>query len=188
MKLPFEVSARHIHLSEEVLEQLFGEGYQLTSTKELSQHGEFAAEETVAITGPKGKFEKVRVVGPTRDHTQIEISKTDSFALGIDVPVRISGDIKGTPGIKVVGPTGEVELEQGLIVAKRHLHLSSKQAKELDFKNGANVSVEATGERGLVFNNVEVRIKENYEMAVHLDTDEANAAGVKPGDKGELII
>ncbi len=187
MQVPLEVSARHIHLSKEILEQLFGEGYQLKSIKKISQPEQFAAEETVAIIGSKGKLERVRVVGPIRDHTQIEISKTDSFILGLEVPVKISGDIKGTPGFKVVGPQSEVELEQGLIVAKRHLHLSPKQAKELNLKKGDEVSVKVTGERGLIFNKVEVRTGEKHEMAVHLDTDEANTAGVKQGDSGFLV-
>lgn len=189
IKVKVEISARHAHLCQADLEKLFGKGYRLKSIKELSQEGEFAAEETVALVGPKKKLENLRIVGPVRSETQVELSHTDCFSLGIDAPLRLSGDVEGSAGAKLVGSVGEVDLKEGVIVAKRHLHLNSEEAKKLNLKNDDLVRVKVGGERGLIFDNVVVRIKSNFKMSVHIDTDEANAAGLgRVCGFGELIL
>lgn len=189
IKVKVEISARHIHLNQSDLEKLFGAGYELKNIKDLSQEGEFAAEETVALVGPKRKLENLRVVGSVRSATQIELAYTDAFLLGIEAPLRISGDIAGSAGGKLIGPVGEVELKEGVIVAKRHLHINQKEADELGLENNDLVKVAVEGERGLVFDNVVVRIKPNFHISVHLDTDEANASGCgKVCSFGELIL
>ncbi len=188
-KIRVEISARHVHLSQIDLEKLFGVGYKLKKIKDLSQEGEFAAEETVTIVGPKRKLENLRVVGPAREATQVELAYTDCFFLGIDAPIRVSGDLKGSAGAKLIGPAGEVNLVEGVIAPKRHLHINQKEADEIGVKNNDIVKVKMEGERGLIFDNVIVRIKPNYRMSVHLDTDEANAAGCgKVCGLGELIL
>jgi putative phosphotransacetylase len=189
IKTPIEVSARHVHLCREDLDKLFGEGYELKIKKELSQEGEFAAEEIVTLIGPKNKIEKLRVVGPVREKTQVELSCTDSFNLGIDAPLRLSGDVSGSAPAKIIGPVGEVELKEGVIIAKRHFHLNPKEAEELNLKNNDLIKIKVVGERGLVFDNIAVRVKSNFKKSVHLDTDEANAAGLgKVCGAGELIL
>lgn len=189
IKIKVEVSARHAHLSKVDLEKLFGEGYELKPTKELSQEGEFAAEETVTLVGPKRSLEKLRIVGPARSETQVELAYTDCFSLGIEAPLRLSGDVEGSAGAKLAGPAGEADLDEGVIAAKRHLHLNEKEAKRLNLKNDDSVRVKVGGERGLIFDNVAVRIKSNFKMSVHIDTDEANAAGLgKVCGFGELIL
>lgn len=188
-KVSIEVSARHIHLCQKDLDKLFGSGYELKIKKDLSQEGEFAAEETITMVGPKNKIEKIRVVGPLREKTQVELSYSDCFFAGIDAPLRLSGDVAGSAGAKIAGPAGEVELKEGVIVAKRHLHLNPKEAKELNLKNNDLVKVKVIGERGLVFDNIVVRIKSNFRKSAHIDTDEANAAGLgKVCGRGELIL
>ena len=189
VKVKVEISARHAHLSQPDLEKLFGAGYKLKSVKELSQEGEFAAEETIALAGPKRRLENLRVIGPARSETQVELAYTDCFSLGIEAPLRLSGDIEGSAGGKLVGPAGEVDLKEGIIVAKRHLHINQKEADELGLKNDDAVKVKLIGERGLIFDNVIVRIKDNFKMSVHIDTDEANAAGLgRVCGFGELIL
>jgi putative phosphotransacetylase len=189
MKLvPVGVSARHIHLSEEHIRILFGEGYQLTVKKELSQPGQYAAEETVAVIGPKGQFPKVRILGPARSKTQLEISKTDCLTLGVQAPVRESGDIAGTPGIKIVGPKGEVEIEEGVIVAARHIHFHTSDAEKWGIKDKQLLSVRLNTERPLIFENVIARVSDNFALDMHIDTDEANAAGAKTGDMAEILL
>ncbi len=189
MKVRVEISARHVHLSQADLEKLFGIGYQLKKIKDLSQEGEFAAEETITLVGPKRKLENLRVVGPARQATQVELAYTDAFSLGIDAPLRLSGDLEGSAGAKLIGPAGEVELKEGVIVAKRHLHINPSEAAELGIKNNDVVKVAVGGERGLVFDNVVVRIKPTFHASVHLDTDEANAAGLgKVCGFGELLL
>ena len=184
-----EVSARHIHLSREDLDKLFGEGYELKIKKDLSQKGEFAAEETVTLVGPKNSIEKLRVVGPVREKTQVELSYSDCFWAGIDAPLRLSGDVSGSAGAKTMGPKGEVELKEGVIVAKRHLHINPKEAEELNLKNNDLVKIKVIGERGLIFQNITVRVKPNFKKSAHIDTDEANAAGLgKVCGAGELIL
>ncbi|MFZ5364587.1 MAG: phosphate propanoyltransferase [Patescibacteria group bacterium] len=188
MKVKIEISARHLHLSKKDLEKLFGKGYELKSEKELSQHGEFASSAKVNLVGPKRQLENVTVIGPVREKTQVEISRTDAFFLGVAAPLRVSGDVKGSGKIKVVGPAGEVNLKEGVIVAKRHVHLSDAQAKKLGLKHGDIVKVKVGGDRALVFDEVVVRVKENFDQSFQIDTDEGNAAGLAPVGEGELII
>ncbi|MFH2104928.1 MAG: phosphate propanoyltransferase [Parcubacteria group bacterium] len=187
-KVLIEVSARHLHLCQADLEKLFGIGYELKEFKSLSQKGQYAAKETVKIIGPKAEIDGVRVVGPLREHTQIEISKTDGYMIGIVPPVRTSGDIEGSPGVKVIGPAGEIELGQGLICARRHIHISPTEAKEFGVKNLQKVSVKIFGERDMTFNDVVVREHPDFRLSFQVDTDEGNAASVKTGDFGEMII
>jgi len=182
--VPVEVSARHIHLSQKDLEKLFGQKYKLTKLRDLSQKGEFAAKETVAI----GSFDKVRVLGPVRKETQVELAKTDAIKLGVEAPLAVSGDLqKVKPVLEVRGPKGKIMAKA--IVAKRHLHSSPADAKKLGIKNGQNVAVQIIGERGLIFNNVVVRIAPKMVLSCHIDTDEANAAGLgKICGVGKLIF
>ncbi|MGE5529770.1 MAG: phosphate propanoyltransferase [Patescibacteria group bacterium] len=189
VEFPLSISARHLHLSEEHLKTLFGPGHRLHPVKPLSQPGQFSSEETVSVSGPKGTFPKVRVLGPTRRQTQVEISRSDAFVLGVDPPVRDSGDLSGSPGVRLAGPCGEVELTEGCIVAQRHLHLQSAEAGELGLKDRDHISVRVggTGSRALVLEHVLVRVADNFAMDLHLDTDEANAAGIHNGDRGVWI-
>jgi putative phosphotransacetylase len=182
------VSARHIHLAPEHIHMLFGEGYTLKELKPLSQPGQFAAEETVAVVGPKGRFEKVRILGPARGSTQLEISRTDAFTLGMDAPVRLSGSIEGTPGLRIVGPQGEVTIDKGVIVAGRHIHLHTEDAARMNIQDKQIVSVKTEGERGVIFTNVVCRVSDTFALDMHIDTDEANGAGVRNGDKGTILI
>lgn len=186
--IPIEISARHAHLSKKEASILFGNDYSLNVLKDLSQTGEFAAKETITIKGPKREIKNVRVIGPFRKFTQIEISKTDGYFIGVVPPVRVSGDIEGTPGIKIIGPKGEVEVKEGLILAKRHIHMNPMNAAEFQVSDQELVSVKVPGERGLIFNNVAIRVKENYNLSFQIDTDEGNAGGIENGDAGELII
>lgn len=188
VKVKVEISARHIHLSQNDLEKLFGAGYELKKNKELSQEGEFAAEEKITLVGPKKQME-LRIVGPVRSATQVELAFTDAFSLGIEAPLRVSGDVAGSASAKLIGPKGEVDLAEGVIIAKRHLHINQKEADELGLKTDDLVKVAVTGERSLIFENVVVRIKPNFHMSVHIDTDEANASGCgKVCSFGELLI
>ncbi|MDF2938047.1 MAG: propanediol utilization phosphotransacylase [Paenibacillaceae bacterium] len=182
------VSARHIHLSREHIDILFGAGYELKNMKDLSQPGQFAAEETVAVFGSKGKFDKVRILGPERPKTQLEISKTDSFALGVAAPVRESGKTEGTPGIKIVGPAGEVTTEDGVIVAARHIHFHTSDAEKWGIKDKQLLSVKVKSDRPVIFEDVIARVSESFALDMHIDTDEANAAGVKTGDQAEVLL
>jgi acetate kinase len=185
--IPVAVSARHIHLSQEHVEALFGKGYTLKKMRELSQPEGWAAEETVSVIGPKGSFESVRVLGPTRKATQIEVSKTDTFTLGIEAPVRPSGKLDHTPMIKLRGPVGQIETN-GLIIAARHIHMSLEDAQKMDLKDGDYVDIRLDGERGISFANTLIRVKDGYVTEMHIDTDEANAAGIAFQTKGELVI
>lgn len=186
--VPVGVSARHIHLSKEHINILFGEGYELKVFKELSQPGQFAAEETVAVIGPKGKFDKIRILGPARGKTQLEISRTDAFSLGVAAPVRESGKTEGTPGIKIVGPAGEVETTDGVIVAARHIHFHTSDAEKWGIQDKQLLSVKLNGERPLIFENVIARVSDSFSLDFHIDTDEANAAGVKNGELSEILL
>jgi len=186
-KLLVEVSARHVHLTQFDLERLFGEGYKLKSEKDLSQPGQFASPDTVTLVGPKRQLENVRVLGPCRSHTQIEISRTDSYFLGVKAPLRLSGKVIRSGAIKLLGPKGEIDLAEGLIVAKRHIHLNPEQASRFGVVNAQDVKVLIESPRATVFSNVEVRVDENFEAAIHLDTDEANAAGIEGAGEGEII-
>ncbi|WNR46725.1 phosphate propanoyltransferase [Paenibacillus roseipurpureus] len=186
--IPIGVSARHIHLSKEDLFTLFGEGYELTNFKDLSQPGQYAAQETVAIVGPRGQFEKVRILGPIRPQTQIEVSRTDAFSLGIHPPVRESGQIADTPGLRVIGPQGEVNLENGVIVAARHIHFHTSDAAKWGIQDKQLLRVQLRGERPLIFEDVIARVSDQFALDLHIDTDEGNAAGVKTGDQAELLL
>ena len=177
--VPVGISNKHLHLSKEDLETLFGAGYELTFKKALKQPGQFAAEEQVELVGPK-KSAVVRVLGPIRPETQVELAMTDARTLGFkDVPIRQSGVLAGTPGCKIVGPKGEVELDHGVIIAQRHIHLTDAQAAEAGVKDQDVVSVKVEGgERDMIFGNVVVRAGVKHEREFHIDTDEANAAGL----------
>ncbi len=177
-KVKVGISNKHLHLSQEHLEILFGKGAELTVKKELGQPGQFAAEETVEIIGPKRSLGQVRVLGPVRKETQVELALTDARGIGIKAPVRESGKLEGTPGCKLVGPCGEIELDHGVIAALRHVHLNPEQAKEAGVVDKEIVMVKVEGERGLVFDNVLVRSGEAHEAELHFDTDEGNAAGL----------
>lgn len=185
--VPAAASNRHIHLCREDVDRLFGIGYMLTPIRNLSQPGQFACKESVAVCGPKGTIENIRVLGPERKETQVEISVTDSFRLGIDAVVRMSGNLEGTPGAKLIGPRGSIEITKGVIVSARHLHLSSKQAQSYSLKDGETISLRSGGQRSVLFDNVIVRAGGGHEMEVHLDTDEANAAMIKNGDYMEIV-
>ena len=182
------LSNKHLHLSQEHIEALFGKGHELTPTKDLVQPGQFACEEKVDIVGPKKTLTGIRVLGPARKETQVELALTDARTIGIKAPVRESGKLEGTPGCKLVGPCGEVELDHGVIAALRHVHLSAAQAEEAGVKDKDVISIKIGGERGLVFDNVLVRAGEGHEREVHLDTDEGNAAGCGPNAVCELIV
>jgi len=177
------VSNRHVHLSKEDIEILFGKGYELKPVKDLGQPGQYAADEKVIIVGPKGAIEQVRVLGPARNNTQIEISRTDAFKLGLNPPVRDSGDIENTPGIVIVGPKGTVIKDKGVILAKRHIHMHPKDAQHYGVKDKDIVKVVCEKEgRRLIFDDVLVRVSEKFALEFHVDTDEANAALLKNGD------
>jgi putative phosphotransacetylase len=185
--VPIGVSARHVHLSKDHIRMLFGDGYSLNVLKDLSQPGQFAAQETVAVIGPKGQFEKVRILGPARKETQVEISKTDAFKLGIDPPVRESGHIEGTPGAILRGPAGEVVLERGVIIAARHIHFHTEDAARWGISDKQVLHVRVNGERPLIFEQVIARVSSQFALDMHIDTDEANAAGVKTGDTAVIL-
>ncbi|MEK7511756.1 MAG: phosphate propanoyltransferase [Patescibacteria group bacterium] len=187
-KIIIETSGRHAHFTQNDLEKLFGEGYQLKKEKDLSQPGQYAAVEKVTIVGPKRSLEKVRVMGPCRNFTQIEVSKSDCFFLGVKAPVRLSGKVIRSGAIKVIGSKGELELTEGLIVAKRHIHLDPESAHKLKVINAQTVRVKVEGPRALIFDEVEVRVDENFLPAIHLDTDEANSAGMESETIGEIIL
>lgn len=189
MKVMVETSAHHVHVSKADLEVLFGEGATLTNKKDLSQPGQFACAEKVKVVGPRGEM-AMSILGPERNATQVEVSLTDARKLGLVAPVKESGDIAGTPGCKLVGPAGEVEIEVGVIAAKRHIHLDPKTAEEFGLADKQVVSVkvgEGSG-RATVFGDVVVRVNENFAPAMHIDTDESNAAGLCGTVDGEIIV
>ncbi len=187
-KVLIEISARHIHLSDSDLETLFGKGYKLTPKKNLSQPGQFACEERVDIVGPKKEIKGVSILGPTRDATQAEISLTDARSIGVSAPIRESGDTAGSAGCKLVGPRGEVELAEGILVAKRHIHLDPGSAEAMGVKDKQVVAVEIeTGERSVIFGDVVVRVSDKFAPAMHIDTDEGNAAGISGTVYGTVI-
>jgi len=184
--IPINSSAHHVHLTQEHVEALFGPGKQLTRYADLSQPGQFACAEQVSLIGPKSRIDRVRVLGPVRDQTQVEISRTEEFKLGVDAPVRMSGDLKGTPGITLEGTCGQVVLEQGLICAMRHVHMPPQDAMEFALRDRDVVRIRVAGKRSLIFGDVVVRVSGNYVLDMHLDTDEANAAELGPGAVGYL--
>lgn len=183
-----ETSARHVHVSEADLKVLFGENAQLTFKKALSQPGQFACEERVTIVGPKKSIANVSILGPARNATQVELSATDARSIGVDIAIRESGDLKGTPGCKIVGPCGEVELTEGVIVAKRHIHITPEDAVEMNLSDKEIVSVKVVNEyRSIIFGDVVVRVRSDFSKAMHIDTDESNAGSIAPGTIGEII-
>ena len=175
-KVLVETSARHVHVTQEHLEILFGEGYELTKKKDLSQPGQFACNERVAVVGPKNQFPAVSILGPVRKATQVELSASDARSIGVTAPVRESGDIAGSGGCKIVGPKGEIEISEGVIIAKRHIHMTPADAAEYGCKDKDIVSVKIDSpERSLIFGDVVVRVSDSYALAMHIDTDESNA-------------
>lgn len=188
MKVMVETSARHLHVSQEDLVTLFGEGAVLSNKKDLSQPGQFATNEKVEVVGPKGSL-KMSILGPVRPETQVELALTDARKLGITAPIRESGDLAGTPGCKLVGPAGEVEISNGVIIAKRHIHFNPDEAKEAGVVDKQVVSVKLNyNDRALIFGDVVCRVSPKYALAMHIDTDESNAAGLPGTVDGEIIL
>ena len=187
VRIPIGISNRHIHLSLEDANTLFGNGYEFKEWKKISQPWQFAAEDIVIIKWPKGEIKNVRVMWPLRKHTQIEILRSDNYILWINAPVRLSGDLKRSERLTVIWPKWEVDLINWVIVAKRHLHITVAEAKDLKLKDGQNISIKTNGERWLIFENVLVRVKDDFALDFHIDIDEANAAGISPGDRWEII-
>lgn len=181
------VSGRHVHLSQGDLEALFGAGYELTPIKNLSQPGQFASKETVTLVGPKGVIERVRVLGPVRSQTQVEILAGDSFKLGVPAMVRMSGKLEGTPGITLAGPKGTVAIPGGVMVAARHIHMSLAQAASMGLRDGQIVSIVFGGERGGRLDNVAIRANDSSELDCHIDTEEANALRISNGSVVRII-
>ena len=187
-KVLVETSARHAHVTREVLDILFGEGYELTVKKMLSQPGQYASAERIDVVGPKKTLSGVSILGPVRPETQVELSLTDARSIGIAAPVRESGQIAGSGACKLVGPKGEVEISEGVIVAKRHIHMTKADAAEFGVVDKQVVSVKVdSADRSLIFGDVVVRVSDSYALAMHIDTDESNAAGMAPGTIGEVI-
>lgn len=185
--VPVAVSARHVHLSRKDIDALFGAGYSLKPMKKLSQPGQYACEEQVTLVGPKGTLKNVRILGPERPETQVELSMTDCLKLGIEPVIHMSGNIDGTPGCGIVSPSGQIETENGVIVAMRHLHISTDEAGIFGLKDGDSVSVRKSGSRSIILENVIVRCGNAHRLEVHIDTDEANAGAIKTGDLLELL-
>ena len=187
MKFLVETSARHLHVTQQDLEKLFGAGHQLTPKKELSQPGQYASEEKVTVVGPKGEL-KMTILGPTRSSTQVEVSLTDARTLGLKTPIRESGDIAGSAACKLVGPAGEVELKEGVIAAKRNIHMHPDDAARFGVQDKQVVGVRITTDgRSLVFDDTVVRVNPTYALAMHIDTDESNAAAATGEVYGELV-
>lgn len=187
-KVLVETSARHIHLSPADLETLFGKGYELTPKKDLSQPGQFACTERLDVVGAKKTLSGVTILGPTRSATQVELSLTDARSIGVDAPIRESGDVAGTGSCRLVGPKGEIELKEGVIAAKRHIHMTPADAEAFGVENGQVVSVKVENDtRSLTFGDVVVRVSDKYALAMHIDTDESNAASVTPTTYGTVI-
>ena len=185
-----EASGRHVHLSKSDLEALFGPGYQLTPVKDLSQPGQYACAERVSVVGPKGTLQNVVVLGPTRPETQVEISLTDGLALGMKAPVRLSGDIKDTPGVTISNPKNgnTITIDKRLIVAKRHIHMSPDDARRFNVENGQVIKVKVFGDRPVIFEDLDVRVNKDFKTAVHIDYDEANACGYGKNSMGLILI
>ena len=182
-----ETSARHVHLTQEHIETLFGKGHELTHKKDLSQPGQFACEERVTVVGPKKELAGVSILGPARPASQVEISFTDARTLGVTDPVRESGDVAGAPGLKLVGPEGEVELDEGVIIAKRHIHLTPEAAAQFNVADKEIVKVKIDSERTTIFDDVVIRVSEKFAPAMHIDTDEAKAACAFGLCYGEIV-
>jgi len=186
-KILIEVSARHIHLSQGDIDKLFGKGYKLKKMKILSQPGEFAAKETLDIQVGLRKFLGVRILGPVRKETQVELSRTDAIYLKLNPPIRISGNLKGTPGIILISPKRKIKIGQGVIIAQRHIHCAINEAKKFGLRSGLVVSVKVKGLRAVTFHNVKVRASKDFRLSMHVDTDEGNAAGIIKKGEGVII-
>lgn len=187
IKIPIEISARHLHISRKDLDKLFGKDYKLNKKRNLTQPGEFATKEIVDIQNGNNKIKGVRIVAPIRSKTQLEISKTDAFNLGLNVSFGHSGKVKGSGGIVLLGRKGKLKMKSGIIIPLRHLHCNIKEAEKFGIKNGDKVSVEVEGERNIIFKNILVRTGENYSLSMHLDTDEGNAAGINLKGVGIIV-
>ncbi len=194
--IPVGVSNRHFHISQKDLEVLFGIGHHLQVLRDISQKGQYAAQETIDVEGPKGKINRIRIVGPTRGQTQLEISRTDAIKLGIDPPVRYSGDLAGSPGAKLIGPAGELILPEGIIIPQRHIHMSPREARLFGVRDRQRVFVAPFSEKSFdprdeprttIFGNVLIRVDPTFVLDFHLDTDEANAAGMTSGDHVYIV-
>ncbi|MFQ5708700.1 MAG: phosphate propanoyltransferase [bacterium] len=194
--IPVGVSNRHFHISQQDLEILFGKGYRLQVLRPISQKGQFACQETLDVVGPKGKISRIRIVGPARGQTQLEISRSDAYRLGIDPPVRYSGDLSGTAGVKLIGPQGELELREGVIVPQRHIHMNPRTAREFSVQDRDRVFVAPATNgaidpgcepRTTILGNVLIRVDESFVLDFHVDLDEANAAGLKTGDHVYIV-
>lgn len=186
--VPVGISNRHIHLSQQHIEELFGAGHTLTKTKDLSQPGQFACEEIVTLIGPKGSMPGVRVLGPARKASQVELAATDTFKLGVKPPVRDSGKIDGTPGLDVEGPQGKVHLDEGVIIAARHIHMTPEDAAKHSLKDGDHVRVVVPGVRGGILEHVLIRVSSSYALDMHIDTDEGNAFSLFNGLQLEVLL
>ena len=182
-----EASGRHVHLSRKELDALFGTGYELTKAKDLSQPGQYASKERLTVVGPKGAFHNVVILGPVRKESQVEVSLTDCLQLGVKAPIRESGDIEGTPGIVLVNGDKSVSLDKGLIVAKRHVHMTPEDAEKIGVKNHDIVKVKVEGARPLIFDDVVIRVSPKFATYMHIDYDEANACGFSKGIRGRII-
>ena len=186
-EIPIGVSARHCHLDEASLETLFGQGYELSEKTPLSQPGQFAANETVTIAGPKGSISKVRILGPLRSSPQVEVSQTDAFKLGLKPPIRQSGQTKNSSPFTIIGPKGSLYLEEGLIIAQAHIHMHPEDADRFQVKDGETVEVTVNNpERAVCFSKTVIRVSKKYQLEMHIDTDEANAGSIQTGQKGIL--
>lgn len=186
--IPVGVSVRHLHITQEDLEKLFGRGYSLTKKKNLTQPGEFAANEVVTVVGPKLRsISNVRILGPVRSRTQVELARTDGIILGINPPVKKSGDLEGSESVTLVGPKGSITLKEGVIRANRHIHMGPEDAASFGMKDDDLVSVEVCGDKALIFKNVQIRVHQGWKLEMHLDTDDANAADISCGTRVKLF-
>lgn len=185
--VPTGISAKHVHLTREHVDQLFGKGYQLTYLKPLSQPGQFAANETVELVGPKGTLAKVRVLGPERPRTQVEVAMSDARKLGLNPPVKTSGDLKGSVGITLRGPKGEITITEGVIIADRHIHMTPEEARCFNVKDGQKVNLLVNGDKGGILHNVCIRVSSNYALDCHIDTDDASAFQIQQGQIVRII-
>jgi acetate kinase len=186
-EIPVEVSAHHVHLCRDHVDALFGPGYELTHRADLSQPGQYACQETLNLIGPRGRVERVRILGPARGQTQVEIAMTEEFRLGIKAPIRASGDLKGSPGVTLEGPVSALEVPEGVICSLRHIHMSPEDALSFGLKDRDICMVRVEGERSLIFDDVLVRVNPDYALVMHIDTDEANAANIRTGMVGYLL-
>jgi len=185
--IPIEASGRHVHLSQQDVEKLFGGDYKLSEKRPLSQPGQFLAEEKLKLIGPKRVIDNVAILGPTRDSTQVELSKTDAVSLGVAAPLRLSGNIENSASLFIASENNVIKLEEGVIIAKRHIHMTPEDAQKLNLCDKELVNVEALTERPVIFKDVLVRVNENYNLNMHLDYDEANSCLLQKGDRGKII-